>query len=80
MNTNPEMTMNATKTPTAIRTLTEAREILRTAGLAEDAEWYGEDDASEDLLGCTLDQHREWLCSAPADDVRSWARSVREEE
>lgn len=28
---------------------------------------------SEDLLGCSLVQHRRWLRTAPAAELRAWA-------
>lgn len=61
------------------RSLDDARAVLESEGLEQDDEWYGEDDADEDRLGCTVAEHRDWLCTAPESELRSWARSVANE-
>ena len=40
--------------------------------------WVGLRDPA--LLGCPVEEHEEWLATASADEIRSWARSVKGDE
>jgi hypothetical protein len=59
-------------TMTNKRSLARAQDILRSTGVRSRAA-LGEDGIDEELLGCSLAEHREWLRSAPASELRSWA-------
>lgn len=83
------MTTKSNKSKTTLRTLEQAQAILESEGITDldwlgegiaDLDWLGNDTAREELLGCTLESHRSWLCSDSEDSLRSWARSVRDDQ
>jgi hypothetical protein len=66
----------------AIRSLDRARNILASEGVT-DAAGLGEDGmqdglSTEDRLGCSVVEHRTWLRTAPAAELRGWARDWAE--
>ena len=59
--------------------LAQARSILSGAGVKEPAA-LGLDETGDDcrtpsdVLGVSLSEHQSWMRSAPAAELRSWAR------
>ena len=54
------------------RSLARAQEILRSEGVRSRVA-LGEDGIDEERLGCSLAEHREWLRTGPAAELRAWA-------
>lgn len=52
-----------------------AEEIITEAGAAL---WASQRDP--ELLGCSAEEHEEWLATAPENEIRSWAKDVARDE
>jgi hypothetical protein len=60
-----------------IRTHEQAKQILAGEHIV-DPIWLGDVD-DPDRLGCYLDEHIEWLRTEDEPELRTWARSVRDD-
>lgn len=54
------------------RSLSASQNILRRAGVT-DSSGLGLDDAGEDRLGVSLEDHRRWMRETNARELRAWA-------